>query len=136
MSYSQDPGTTNLLSDATITTPMIKRDGGQKSCIWARESRCGKPILRMWVQKGFWECQDAEAFQVNIPVLTNPFNHNGVIPLSPSQFHYVFTNELGEKESEKVWNESQIPGSAHVLWQGAMAGLHNSGDGEEILGQS
>jgi non-heme chloroperoxidase len=66
------------------------------------------------------------------PVLKNPFNYNGVIPLSPSQFHYVFTNELDEKESEKVYEKFHIPGSAHVLWQGALAGLHNSGDGEVI----
>lgn len=66
------------------------------------------------------------------PVLKNPFNHNGVIPLSPSQFHYVFTNELDEKESEKVYKEFHIPGSAHVLWEGALAGLHSSGDCEVI----
>ena len=66
------------------------------------------------------------------PVLTNPFNYNGVIPLSPSQFHYIFTNELDEKESEKVYKKFHIPGSAHVLWQGALTGLHSSGDGEVI----
>jgi non-heme chloroperoxidase len=65
-------------------------------------------------------------------VLTNPFNYNGVIPLSPSQFHYIFTNKLDEKESEKVYKKFHIPGSAHVLWQGALAGLHSSDDGEVI----
>jgi non-heme chloroperoxidase len=68
------------------------------------------------------------------PVLTNnlTFNYNGVIPLSASQFRCVFTNELSEEEPEKVYKEDHIPGSAHVLWQGALAGLHNSGDGEVI----
>ncbi|KAF4637998.1 hypothetical protein G7Y89_g72 [Cudoniella acicularis] len=66
------------------------------------------------------------------PILTNPFNQNGVIPLSPSQFNYIFTNELGKEESESVYRELCIPGSAHVLWQGALAGLHSSGDGEVI----
>jgi non-heme chloroperoxidase len=28
------------------------------------------------------------------------------------------------------WEEYCIPGSAHVLWQGALAGLGTSGDGE------
>ena len=64
------------------------------------------------------------------PVLTNPFDYDRVIPLSPKQFHYVFINDLDEAEFEKVYHEDHIPGSAHVLWQGALAGLHSSGDGE------
>jgi non-heme chloroperoxidase len=42
----------------------------------------------------------------------------------------VFTNELDEADSKGVWEEYCIPGSAHVLWQGALAGLGTSGDGE------
>jgi len=68
------------------------------------------------------------------PVLINPFDFDGIIPLSPGQFHYVFTNELDKTESEKVYREDHIPGSAHVLWQGAMAGLHKSGDAEVRCG--
>lgn len=63
------------------------------------------------------------------PVL-NPFTPNGLVTLSPSQFHYVFTNQLTESESQKVFDQEAIPGSAHVLWQGALAGLHSSGDAE------
>jgi pimeloyl-ACP methyl ester carboxylesterase len=49
------------------------------------------------------------------PVLTNPFNYNKIIPLSTNQFHYVFTNELDNTESEKIYKKFHIPGSAHVL---------------------
>jgi hypothetical protein len=31
-----------------------------------------------------------------------------------------------------VYKEFHIPGPARVLWQGAFAGLHSSGDGEVI----
>jgi non-heme chloroperoxidase len=31
------------------------------------------------------------------PALTNPFNYNGVVPVSASQFRYIFTNELSEE---------------------------------------
>lgn len=64
------------------------------------------------------------------PALHNPFNQNGTIPLSHNQFHYVFTNELDKTESVKVYDEDYIPGSAHVLWQGALAGLGSTGDAE------
>ena len=64
------------------------------------------------------------------PVL-NPFSPNGLVTLTPSQFHYVFTNELlSEADSLKVYHSDCVPGSAHVLWQGALAGLQAHGDGE------
>ena len=63
------------------------------------------------------------------PVL-NPFTPNGLVTLSHSQFHYVFTNQLDDAVSQKVFEEEAIPGSAHVLWQRALAGLHSSGDAE------
>jgi non-heme chloroperoxidase len=63
------------------------------------------------------------------PVLS-PFNYDGVVPLSLQQFHYIFTNELDDAESKRVYHQDHIPGAAHILWQGALAGLHNSGDAE------
>ena len=48
------------------------------------------------------------------PVL-NPFSPNGLVTLSHSQFHYVFTNELSFADSEAVYKHDCIPGSAHVL---------------------
>jgi non-heme chloroperoxidase len=63
------------------------------------------------------------------PVL-NPFSPNGLVTLSHSQFHYVFTNGLPLADSEAVYKHDCIPGSAHVLWQGALAGLQGHGDGE------
>jgi non-heme chloroperoxidase len=65
------------------------------------------------------------------PVLANPLNgYSGLVPLSAAPSHFVFTNELDEADSHKDWAESGIPGSAHVLWQGALAGLGSHGDGE------
>jgi pimeloyl-ACP methyl ester carboxylesterase len=67
-----------------------------------------------------------------LPILSNPFNQNGLLPLSLQQFNYIFTNELDEKDSETVYKEFCVPGSAHVLWQGALSGFHSSGDGKVI----
>ena len=66
------------------------------------------------------------------PHLANPFNRKGITTLSHEQFHYAFTNELSREDSDKVYSELAIPGDAEVLWQGALAGLHKTGDASVI----
>lgn len=54
-------------------------------------------------------------------VLGNPFTFNGAPPLSPSQFHYAFTNQLDEVASKKVYDRLCIPAAARVLWDAALS---------------
>ncbi|WP_443077847.1 alpha/beta hydrolase [Streptomyces sp. NBC_01450] len=49
------------------------------------------------------------------PVLGNPANKNKAIALTPRQFHYGFTNTLGEEESAAAYERYQVPGSARAL---------------------
>jgi pimeloyl-ACP methyl ester carboxylesterase len=59
-----------------------------------------------------------------LSILGNPFTYNSVVSLSPAKFNYAFTNELDAAESKKVYDEFQVPGPAHVLWEGALALLN------------
>jgi non-heme chloroperoxidase len=58
-------------------------------------------------------------------VLSNPFDYNSTVPLSESDFHYAFGNHLKQAESKVLWEKYSIPAAAHVLWQGALGGLHS-----------
>jgi alpha-beta hydrolase superfamily lysophospholipase len=54
-------------------------------------------------------------------VLGNPFTFNGAPPLSPSQFHYAFTNQLDAVASKRVYDRFCIPAAARVLWDAALS---------------
>jgi pimeloyl-ACP methyl ester carboxylesterase len=45
------------------------------------------------------------------PALKNPFDRNGLSPLSLKQFRYRFTNTLDESESKRIYEEQYIPGT-------------------------
>jgi pimeloyl-ACP methyl ester carboxylesterase len=45
------------------------------------------------------------------PALKNPFDRDGLCPLSVQQFQYRFTNTLGEADSKRIYDEQYIPGS-------------------------
>jgi len=60
-------------------------------------------------------------------VLGNPLTFNAAVPFSEKQFHYAFGNHLSEAESKKLWERYAIPSAAHVLWQGALAAVHQKG---------
>jgi pimeloyl-ACP methyl ester carboxylesterase len=49
--------------------------------------------------------------RAGFPALKNPFNRNGLCPISPKQFHWRFTNTLGEAESKRIYDEHYIPGA-------------------------
>ncbi len=59
-----------------------------------------------------------------ISVLGNPFTYNSAVSLSPNKFNYAFTNELNPAESRKVYDRYSIPGSARILWDGALSLLN------------
>jgi len=60
-------------------------------------------------------------------ILTNPLTYNEAVPFSEKQFHYAFGNHLSEAESKVLWEKYSIPSAAHVLWEGALGGLHEGG---------
>jgi non-heme chloroperoxidase len=61
-------------------------------------------------------------------VLSNPFDYNSTVPLGEPDFHYAFGNHLKEPESKVLWEKYSIPAAAHVLWQGALGGLHRKSE--------
>jgi alpha-beta hydrolase superfamily lysophospholipase len=58
-----------------------------------------------------------------VPGLKNPFNRNGLAPLSPKQFHWRFTNTLNREESDAIYREHYIPGTNRAFVQAALANL-------------
>jgi non-heme chloroperoxidase len=57
----------------------------------------------------------------------NPFDYNSTVPLSKSEFHYVFGNHLKPPKPKVQWEKYSVPATAHVLWKGALRGLHRKG---------
>src|SRR5579871_4584849 len=62
--------------------------------------------------------------KVSFPALSNPANNHRVVPLTPEQFHYAFTNNMTEEESLAVYNRYAVPGPDHVLFQAAFANFN------------
>jgi len=58
-----------------------------------------------------------------VPALKNPFNRNGLAPLSPKQFQWRFTNTLTREESDAIYREQYIPGTNRAFFQAAFANL-------------
>jgi pimeloyl-ACP methyl ester carboxylesterase len=58
-----------------------------------------------------------------IPALKNPFNRNGLTPLTPKQFRWRFTNTLGQDESDAIYREHYIPGTNRAFFEAAFANL-------------
>ena len=57
------------------------------------------------------------------PGLKNPFNRNGLAPLSAKQFQWRFTNTLGRAESDAIYEEQYIPGTNRAFVEDAFANL-------------
>ena len=49
--------------------------------------------------------------RASFPALKNPFDRNGLCPLSLKQFQWRFTNTLGEAETKRIYDEQYIPGT-------------------------
>ncbi|TDW77885.1 alpha/beta hydrolase [Kribbella pratensis] len=58
------------------------------------------------------------------PILGNPANKNKAVSLTPEQFHYAVTNTLTESDSAARYERYAVPGSARVLFQGALANFN------------
>jgi pimeloyl-ACP methyl ester carboxylesterase len=53
----------------------------------------------------------ASTLRAGFPALKNPFDRDGLCPLSKRQFHWRFTNTLSRAESERSYDEHYIPGT-------------------------
>ena len=56
-----------------------------------------------------------------LPILSNPLNHGKAKALSFGQFRYGWANALDEQEAKELYNTFHVPGSATLIFQGAMA---------------
>jgi pimeloyl-ACP methyl ester carboxylesterase len=65
--------------------------------------------------------------RATLPILGNPFSYRRTTSLSPKQFNYAFTNELGPADSQKVYDRYSIPASNTILWDAAFALLNPNG---------
>jgi pimeloyl-ACP methyl ester carboxylesterase len=59
--------------------------------------------------------------RAGLPALKNPFNRNGLCPLTPKQFRWRFTNTLDQQESDAIYREHYIPGTNRPFFEAAFA---------------
>jgi pimeloyl-ACP methyl ester carboxylesterase len=57
------------------------------------------------------------------PALKNPFNRDGLAPLSPKQFHWRFTNTLSRAASDAIYREHYIPGTNRPFFDAVSANV-------------
>jgi pimeloyl-ACP methyl ester carboxylesterase len=55
------------------------------------------------------------------PVLNNPANSKRAVSLTPSEFHYAFTNTLTDEESRRAYDRYAAPTPGRILLQGGLA---------------
>jgi pimeloyl-ACP methyl ester carboxylesterase len=58
-----------------------------------------------------------------VPALKNPFNRNGLTPLTERQFRWRFTNTLTQEQSDAIYGEHYIPGTNRAFFEDAFAAL-------------
>lgn len=62
--------------------------------------------------------------RATLGVLGNPLNARGKgVPITPKQFHYAFTNDLSEEESQPFFDRYAAPAASKVLFAGALANV-------------
>ena len=60
------------------------------------------------------------------PVLANPANVKRAVSLTFEQFHYGWTNALGEAEAKQLYEEFHVPGAGKPLFQAATSNFNPS----------
>jgi alpha-beta hydrolase superfamily lysophospholipase len=65
----------------------------------------------------------ASTLRASLPGLKNPFDRNGICPLTPQQFRWRFTNTLTQQESDRIYEEQYIPGTNRAFFEAALADL-------------
>jgi pimeloyl-ACP methyl ester carboxylesterase len=61
--------------------------------------------------------------KVASPALS-PFKKGEAVPLTPKEFHYAFTNTLGQEESDEIYRRYHVPAASTVLREYAFANFH------------
>ncbi len=59
--------------------------------------------------------------RATFPVLHNPANLHRAVRITEEEFHYAFTNNLGEEESKLVYDRYAVPVPGRILFQGGFA---------------
>jgi pimeloyl-ACP methyl ester carboxylesterase len=54
--------------------------------------------------------------RASFPALKNPFNREGLAPLSQTQFQYRFTNTVSRQESDAIYEAHYIPGTNRAFF--------------------
>jgi alpha-beta hydrolase superfamily lysophospholipase len=85
---------------------------------------CGVAISPAQV-KGVLRLPPAQ-IRTTFAVLGNPANRKRTVELTPEQFHYAFTNTMGEAESKAVYDRYEVPGPGRVLFEAAFANFNPS----------
>jgi pimeloyl-ACP methyl ester carboxylesterase len=58
------------------------------------------------------------------PVLKSPANAHRAVALTLDEFHYAFTNTLGDEETRAAYERYAVPGPGRVLFQAAFANFN------------
>ncbi|MEV0893861.1 alpha/beta hydrolase [Promicromonospora sp. MEB111] len=66
----------------------------------------------------------ASTFRTGLPILSNPFNRNGVKPISKGHFHFTFGNDLSRAESDALWEQLAVPSYNRVLFEGVASTMN------------
>ena len=61
--------------------------------------------------------------RAGLPALKNPFNRNGLCPLTEKQFRWRFTNTLTQRESDAIYGQHYIPGTNRPFFEAALANM-------------
>jgi pimeloyl-ACP methyl ester carboxylesterase len=64
------------------------------------------------------------ALKSAFPGLKNPANNHRAVTLTPTEFHYAFTNTLTEEESAAAYARYAVPGPGRALFQAALANFN------------
>jgi len=61
--------------------------------------------------------------RASFPALKNPFNRDGLCPLTKNQFRWRFTNTISQEESDRIYEEHYIPGTNRAFFEAASSNL-------------
>jgi pimeloyl-ACP methyl ester carboxylesterase len=65
----------------------------------------------------------ASTLRASFPALKNPFNRDGLCPLTKNQFRWRFTNTVSQEESDRIYEEHYIPGTNRAFFEAAFSNV-------------
>jgi pimeloyl-ACP methyl ester carboxylesterase len=76
----------------------------------------------------------ASTLRSSLPGLKNPFDRNGLAPLTKDQFRYRFTNTESQVDSDRIYDEQYIPGTNRAFFEAASASLSRNSPAKVAFG--